>query len=126
MTIAVATITRPRMSWIPMLLGPDEEQIDEYHWQNHYEPEGRAKFFVRYHHRSYRPDGFAYRIAAEDRLMEVMAATPEGALKLAEYHHFLFGQDFRLESRPVVARSRHTVVFAPLGADAVASEVQSG
>ena len=53
-------------------------------------------------------------VPAADRLLEVLADSPCGALAVARYHHGLYGSDFRLESRSVAAYSRgmYTVTFA--------------
>ena len=79
----------------------------------HIEEPVRA-FWVRYHHRAYRPDGWPWMVPAADRLLEVLADSASGALAVARYHHGLYGSDFHLESRPVAAYSRamYTVTFA--------------
>lgn len=63
-------------------------------------------FFVRFHHRSYRPDGFPFRFPAENRLVAVQATTADGALAIARYHYFLHGTAFALEPRAPVFRDR--------------------
>lgn len=74
------------------------ERIHEVIHSGHIEAPEQS-FFVRYHHRAYRPQGFPFAFASGDRLAEVLAQTPEGALKIARYHHFMFGSDFTLETR---------------------------
>ncbi|PSR30161.1 MAG: hypothetical protein C7B46_18180 [Sulfobacillus benefaciens] len=73
-------------------------------------------FFVRLHHRSYRPDGFPFRFPAEDRLVAVQAPTADSALAVARYHYFLYGADFTLEARtPIVFdRVNRSVTFPDL------------
>ena len=63
-------------------------------------------FFVRFHHRSYRPDGFPFRFPDEDLLVAVQATTADGALAIARYHYFLYGTDFVLEPRTPIQYDR--------------------
>jgi hypothetical protein len=78
----------------------------------HIEKPARS-FWVRFHHTSYRPEGFPFRFPAPNRLVEVLAETPEGTLRVAQYHHCFFGSAFRLETRPAVAydRAGRRVIF---------------
>jgi hypothetical protein len=74
----------------------------------------RELFWVRFHHRAHRPDGWPWIVPARDALAAVLAETPAGALAIARYHHGLLGSRFRLERRPVLTcdRAAHRVVFA--------------
>lgn len=73
----------------------------------------RSSFWVRFHQRAFRPAGYPAVIPARNRLAEVLAETPAGALRIAEYHHGRLGSSFRLDTRPVAAYNRpsHTVAF---------------
>lgn len=72
-----------------------------------------ASFWVRFHQRAFRPVGYPSDISARERLVEVLAETPTGALRIAEYHYGRLGSGFRLDTRPVTAynRASHTVAF---------------
>lgn len=73
----------------------------------------RTSFWVRFHQRAFRPEGYPAVIPARDRLAEVLAETSAGALRIAEYHHDQLGSDFRLDTRPVATYNRvsHSVAF---------------
>ncbi len=74
----------------------------------------RQSFWVRFHHRTFRPDGWPWVVPAADRLLEVLATTPAGALAIAAYHYGVLGTGFRLDPRPVLAydRAGHRGTFA--------------
>jgi len=78
-----------------------QERIHEVIRANHIEAPLRS-FFVRFHHRSYRPEGFPFSIPGQCQLAEVLAETQDGAIRVAEYHHFIFGSDFVVETRPAL------------------------
>ena len=65
----------------------------------------RSPFLVRFFHRSYRPDGFPFSFPSDERIVEVRAETPEGALAIARYHYSRFGSAFRIEA-PASAGTR--------------------
>lgn len=54
------------------------------------------RYLCEYHHAAYRPDGFPFAFPAETRREWVLAESPEGALAIARYHHFLHGSGFRI------------------------------
>ncbi len=54
----------------------------------------RPGFLVRFHHQGYRSHGYPYRIPASDRVVHVLADTPDGALAVARYHYGRLGYDF--------------------------------
>jgi len=62
----------------------------------HHIEKPEKEFFVTYYHKNYIPDGFPFAFPGREKTEKVLAETPEGATKIAKYHHFMFGSDFRL------------------------------
>jgi hypothetical protein len=54
----------------------------------------RPGFVVRFHHQGYRPHGYPFWIPASNRVIRVLADTPDGALAVARYHYGRLGCDF--------------------------------
>ena len=73
------------------MLGSDYPKI---HAQ-HIEAPVRS-FLCEYHHAAYRPHGVALVFPAETRREWVLAESAEGALAIAQYHHFRHGSGFRI------------------------------
>jgi hypothetical protein len=53
-------------------------------------------FRVQFHHQAYQPDGVPITIPAAEQIDTVAAETPAGALQIAQYHRFLFGNHFQI------------------------------
>ena len=71
-------------------------------------------FFVRFSHRAYCPDGVSLCFPRTERLVEVLAQTPAGALAIAQYHYGRYGSAFRLtEPTAALTRQAHRSLSAP-------------
>jgi hypothetical protein len=73
------------------MLGSDYPKIHAQHIEAPVRP-----FLCEYHHAAYRPDGFPFAFRAETRREWVLAESTEGALAIAQYHHFRHGSGFRI------------------------------
>ena len=55
---------------------------------------------VRFHHKAYCPAGYERAFPGRDILVEVRCETEQGAIKIAQHQHRLYGERFEVESRP--------------------------
>lgn len=66
---------------------------------------------VRFHHKPYLPAGYERAFPARDVLVEVRCETEQGAIRIAQRQHRLYGESFQVESRPWQRRFAREVLF---------------
>lgn len=66
---------------------------------------------VRFHHKAYRPAGFASEFPGRDILVEVRCETEDGAIAIARGQHRVYGERFEIERRPWQRRMQREVLI---------------